>query len=82
MGSRPLRMVIVIRVLFLVGHRLLNWMIGVPVVLIDKEGAPATNFEFQIRYFDVFNTESGGRNFTDKVSVGLTVGVPFSKIIY
>lgn len=63
-------------------YHALNWVIGIPVVLIDKAGAPSANFEFQLNYFDVNHSILPGRRATDRLSVSLTVAVPFSKIIY
>ncbi|GAB3010907.1 hypothetical protein [Spirosoma pulveris] len=60
----------------------LNWTVGIPVVLIDKVGAPAANFEFQLNYFDINHSVLPGRKSSDRLRVGLTVAVPFSKIIY
>lgn len=60
----------------------LNFVIGIPVVLIDKEGHPAANFEFQVQCFDVNHTVFPNMNLTDKTSVSLTIGVPFSKIMH
>lgn len=55
---------------------------GIPIVLIDKKGEPAANFEFQVRFFDLNNETMPVKKIGDKTSVGLTVGIPFSKIIY
>lgn len=63
-------------------YKALNWVIGIPVVLIDKKGAPASNFEFQLRYADCTHVVFPQRTFRDNISVNLTVGVPLSKIIY
>ena len=63
-------------------YNALTGIVGIPIVLIDKAGHPAANFQFQFRFFDVSNTILPNRTFYDKTSVGLTLGVPFSKIIY
>ncbi|MCX6216703.1 hypothetical protein [Spirosoma sp.] len=63
-------------------YRALNWTIGIPVVLIDKAGAPSANFEFQLNYSDVTRSFLPGRKTSDRLSIGLTIAVPFSKIIY
>ncbi len=60
----------------------LNWTLGIPVVLINTIGAPAANFEFKIRYFDISHSVYPGRSFKENISVNFSVGVPFSKIIY
>lgn len=44
--------------------------LGFPIVLIDKKAIPACNFEFQIRFNDPTTT------------VGVTAGIPFSKIAF
>jgi hypothetical protein len=58
----------------------LNGKLGFPLVLIDKKGDPAANFEFQIRYMDLSHTLAPRQG--ANISIGLTVGIPFSKIIY
>ena len=60
----------------------LNFSLGAPVVLIDKHGSPAANFQFLIQYLDVFHTENAHSTFHDNIYINLTVGIPFSKIIY
>lgn len=63
-------------------YRTLNWVLGIPVVLINKMGAPSANFEFQLNYSDITHAVYANRRFSDNMSISLTVGVPFSKIIY
>ena len=63
-------------------YKALNCTIGVPIVLIDKKGAPAANFEFKVHYFDLNQAVVAGRAFRDNVYIALTMGVPFSKIIH
>ena len=60
----------------------LNGVIGIPIVLIDKAGHPAANFQFQCRFFDLTGKILPNESVFDKASVGLTVAVPFSRIIY
>jgi hypothetical protein len=60
----------------------LNGKIGIPIVLIDKQSAPQTNFEIQIRYFDLTNTLNSGRSIKDNVSIGLTLGQPIGRNVY
>jgi hypothetical protein len=43
---------------------------------------PAITFESQVLFFDMTNTILPSKKFGDKVSIGVTVGVPFSKVIY
>ncbi len=63
-------------------YQALNGTLGVPIVLIDKHANPSVNFEFQVHYFDLSNIVIPGKKIFAKTSIGLTVGVPFSKIIY
>jgi len=51
-------------------------------VLIDKKAEPSVNLEFQLRFFDFSNTIQAVNGLPGKTSVGLTVGIPFSKIAY
>lgn len=63
-------------------YQALNCILGIPIVLIDKKGAPSANFEFQLRYTDCTHTVFPNRTGSDNLSVNLTMGVPLSKIIY
>lgn len=63
-------------------YRALNGTIGLPVVLIDKRGDPALTFEFQVNFFDISNTVQPAIKLQDKTSIGFSIGVPFSKIVY
>jgi len=63
-------------------YNALNGIVGIPIVLIDKAGHPAANFQLQCRFFDLTSKVLPNKAIFDKTSVGLTVGVPFSKIIY
>lgn len=71
-------------------YHALNGIVGLPIVLVDKKAEPVCNFEFQVRFFDLAGTvqagrglsEQAGRGLPGKTSVGLTVGVPFSKIAF
>jgi hypothetical protein len=60
----------------------MNLSLGVPIVLIDKQGAPAANFQFIVEYLDVFHSQNANATFHDNLYVNLTMGIPFSKIIY
>jgi hypothetical protein len=59
-----------------------NGIIGVPIVLISKRSEPVCNFEFQVRFFDLGHTVQAGRGLPGRTSIGLTIGVPFSKIAF
>nr|WP_294949359.1 hypothetical protein [uncultured Mucilaginibacter sp.] len=63
-------------------YKALNGTIGIPIVLIDKKGAPAANFEFNLHYFDINHAVFPDRAFKDNVYIALTAAVPFSKIIH
>jgi hypothetical protein len=60
-------------------YHALDLMAGFPIVLIDKNGSPKINFEFQWRFFNVNNTVlPGGIN----SAVNVTVGIPFGGIVH
>ncbi|HXO75878.1 MAG TPA: hypothetical protein VN824_11595 [Puia sp.] len=63
-------------------YHALNGILGVPIVLINKKSEPVCNFEFQIRFFDLSHTVPAGRDLPGRTSIGLTIGVPFSKIAF
>lgn len=63
-------------------YKALNGTFGIPIVLIDKHANPSVNFEFQLRYFDIGNVVIPDKKIAAKTSVGVSIGVPFSKIIY
>jgi len=63
-------------------YHALNASIGVPIVLINKKAEPACNFEFLVRFFDLASTVQAGRGLPGRTSIGLTVGIPFSKIAF
>jgi hypothetical protein len=60
----------------------LNAILGIPMVLIDKKGVPAINFEAQLLFSDINSSIKGGRLPYNKTAISLTVGIPFSKIVY
>jgi hypothetical protein len=63
-------------------YNLLNGTLGIPIVLIDKKGLPSVALEFQFRFYDMSNKVKNDYNYTQHNSLGLTVGIPLSKIIY
>ncbi len=63
-------------------YHALNSILGIPIVLIDKNGVPAINFEAQLLFGDMTGTIKGSQLPGNKNSIGLTVGIPFSKIVY
>lgn len=60
----------------------LNGKIGVPIRLNDKDGDPNVNFEIQVRTFDLANSVASDKSIGKKTSVGISVGLPFSSVIY
>ncbi|HTI94098.1 MAG TPA: hypothetical protein VL727_26065 [Puia sp.] len=63
-------------------YHALNGIVGVPIVLINKKSEPVCNFEFQVRFSDLSHTVQTGRGLPGRTSIGLTIGVPFSKIAF
>jgi hypothetical protein len=63
-------------------YKALNSIIGIPIILIDKRGVPAINFEAQLLLQDMNNSLKDTRLPYNKTAIGLTVGIPFSKIVY
>lgn len=63
-------------------YHALNSRLGIPVVLINKQAEPAINFEFQVRFYDMGHTIGNGTGLAGHTAVGLTMGLPFSKIAY
>jgi hypothetical protein len=59
-----------------------NSILGIPIVLIDKKGVPAINFECQLLFSDMSNSINKTQLPGNKTAIGLTVGIPFSKIVY
>ncbi len=63
-------------------YHALNSILGIPIVLIDKNGVPAINFEAQLLFADMTGTIKGSQLPGNRNAIGLTVGIPFSKIVY
>jgi hypothetical protein len=60
----------------------LNGILGIPVVLINKQAEAAVNFEFQVRFYDLAHSVDTGKGLNGRTAVGLTAGIPFSKIAF
>jgi hypothetical protein len=60
----------------------LGLIVGLPIVLIDKETNPAANFHFLLVYRDHPSTTFSAKTWKEKISVRLQLGVRFCKIIY
>ncbi len=61
---------------------LLNGRLGIPIVLINSKRLPAMNFEFQIAFFDMTHKISNEKKFGNKTSIGVGVGIPFSRLMF
>ncbi|MBL4676799.1 MAG: hypothetical protein JKY70_11445 [Mucilaginibacter sp.] len=62
-------------------YNALNGILGIPIVLIDEKGVPKVNFECQL-IFDNMNRSLITQLPRNRTFVGLTVGIPFSKVVY
>jgi|GEM_PF-3439204 len=60
-------------------YHALDLVAGFPIVLIDKNGSPKINFEFQWKFFNVNRTNlaTGTTN-----AVNVTAGIPFGSIVH
>lgn len=67
---------------FMGDYHALNGILGIPVVLINKQAEAAMNFEFQVRFYDMGNSIDAGRGLNGRTAIGLTAGIPFSKIAF
>jgi hypothetical protein len=63
-------------------YHAINLIAGAPIVLIDKKGVPMLNFEPQIIFSNINHTPLRDEMSHNKIFVGLTLGIPFSKIVY
>ena len=63
-------------------YHALNGILGIPVVLINKQAEAAMNFEFQIRFYDMGHSIDAGKGLNGRTAIGLTAGIPFSKIAF
>lgn len=63
-------------------YHALNAILAVPVVLINKHAEPAVNFEFQVRLYDMGHSIDAGKGLNGRTAIGLTAGIPFSKIAF
>jgi len=59
-------------------YNLLNCRLGIPIVLINSKRTPAVNIECYALFFDLTNKMSA----MDKTSMGLSIGIPFSRLMY
>ncbi|MEP7108648.1 MAG: hypothetical protein ABI760_11715 [Ferruginibacter sp.] len=63
-------------------YNLLNGRLGIPVILINSKNLPAVNFDFYVLFFDMNNKIERAKKYGNKTSIGLGVGIPFSRLIY
>jgi hypothetical protein len=63
-------------------YHAVNLIAGIPIVLIDKKGVPMLNFEPQVIFSNVNHTSLRDEMSRNKIFVGLTLGIPLSKIVY
>jgi hypothetical protein len=63
-------------------YSLLNARVGIPVVLINSKKLPAANFEFYVLFFDMSNKIASEKKYDNNMSVGLHIGIPFSRLMY
>ncbi|RFM28479.1 hypothetical protein DXN05_06640 [Deminuibacter soli] len=60
----------------------LNGKLAVPMVLINRKGAPTATLEFQVRFYDMAKVVQQNTSFGDRTSVGVTIGVPFERVAF
>jgi len=63
-------------------YHAVNAILAIPIVLIDKNTVPAITFEPQILLSDITGSVKNTQLPYNKTAIGLTVGIPFSKIVY
>ncbi|HVV05487.1 MAG TPA: hypothetical protein VHC96_14750, partial [Puia sp.] len=63
-------------------YHALDGILGIPVVLINKQAEAAVTFEFQVRFYDMGHSIDTGRGLNGRTAIGLTAGIPFSKIAF
>jgi len=63
-------------------YHALDGILGIPVVLINKQAEAAVNFEFQVRFYDMGHSIDTGKGLNGRTAIGLTAGIPFSKIAF
>ncbi|MBN9383849.1 MAG: hypothetical protein J0H74_24040 [Chitinophagaceae bacterium] len=63
-------------------YHAMNGILGVPIVLINKKAEAAMNFEFQVRFYDMGHSIDAGKGLNGRTAIGVTAGVPFSKISF
>ncbi len=59
-------------------YDLFNCRLGIPIVLINSKKTPAVNIECYILLLDLLNSSTG----ISKTTAGLSIGIPFSRLMY
>jgi len=60
----------------------LNARIGIPVILINSKKTPAVCFEFYASLTDLTNKSDNSGSPVNKTFVGMSVGIPLSRLMY
>jgi hypothetical protein len=63
-------------------YHAMNGILGIPITLINKRAEAAMNLEFQVRFYDMGHSIDPGKGLNGRTAIGVTVGVPFSKIAF
>lgn len=63
-------------------YKSLNAQLGFPMIFEGKDNDSKVNVEFQLKSTDLNNIVKPDKDFKDKFSIGISVGLPFSSIIY
>ena len=63
-------------------YNFLNSRIGIPVVLINSKKTPAIDFEFYVSFTDITNQSGIANNPENKTFVGMSLGIPLSRLMY
>ena len=63
-------------------YNFLNTRIGIPVILINSKKTPAVSFEFYVSLTDMTNKTDPAVNPVNKSMVGMSVGIPLSRLMY
>jgi hypothetical protein len=59
-------------------YKFLNARLAIPIILINSKKTPAVNIECYVLFIDLANKMSG----IDKTLAGLSIGIPFSRLMY
>jgi len=63
-------------------YDLLNSKISIPVVLINSKKTPAANVDFYVLFLDMLNKIKSATALVSKTIIGLSVGVPLSRLMF